>query len=68
MECSGGQVGILGTLGQVADHGQEAYTDHNYQAFFNLTVETLVRPWEKMIMNMRFTEVGLSLLSVWNAR
>ncbi|GFZ43643.1 hypothetical protein JCM24511_01363 [Saitozyma sp. JCM 24511] len=37
---------------------REAYTDHNYQAFFNLTVETLVRPWEKMIMNMRFTELG----------
>ena len=23
-----------------------------------MTVETLVRPWEKMIMNMRFTELG----------
>jgi hypothetical protein len=23
-----------------------------------MTVETLVRPWEKMIMNMRFTEVS----------
>lgn len=37
---------------------QDAFTDHNYQTFFAMTVETLVRPWEKMIMNMRFSEVS----------
>lgn len=37
---------------------QDVLTDHNYQILFNLTVETLVRPWEKMVMGMRFTEVG----------
>lgn len=36
-------------------------TEHNYQSFFNLTVETFVRPWEKMIMGMRFTEVSRDL-------
>lgn len=37
---------------------QDAFTDHNYQVFFNMTVETLVRPWEKMVMGMQFTEVS----------
>ena len=39
---------------------QDAFTDQNYQAFFNMTVEVLVRPWEKMVMGMRFTEVSCS--------
>lgn len=38
---------------------QSSFTDHNYQLFFNMTVEVLVRPWEKMVMSMKFTEVGL---------
>nr|XP_019014836.1 uncharacterized protein I206_00923 [Kwoniella pini CBS 10737]OCF53617.1 hypothetical protein I206_00923 [Kwoniella pini CBS 10737] len=37
---------------------KNAFTDHNYQTFFSLTVEVLVRPWEKMIQGMRFTELG----------
>nr|XP_018267044.1 uncharacterized protein I303_01027 [Kwoniella dejecticola CBS 10117]OBR89202.1 hypothetical protein I303_01027 [Kwoniella dejecticola CBS 10117] len=37
---------------------KNAFTDHNYQTFFSLTVEALVRPWEKMIQGMRFTELG----------
>ncbi|OCF32799.1 hypothetical protein I316_05435 [Kwoniella heveanensis BCC8398] len=37
---------------------KESLTDHNYQTFFNMTVEVLVRPWEKMILSMRFTELG----------
>jgi len=36
---------------------KDAFTDHNYQTIFNMTVEVLVRPWEKMVINMRFTEV-----------
>ncbi|WWC86365.1 uncharacterized protein L201_001241 [Kwoniella dendrophila CBS 6074] len=37
---------------------KESCTDHNYQQFFNMTVEVLVRPWEKMIQGIRFTELG----------
>lgn len=33
-------------------------TDGNYQHFFSTTVEVLVRPWEKMVAGMRFTELG----------
>ena len=39
---------------------QTSFTDHNYQLFFNMTVEVLVRPWEKMVMGMKFTEVSVS--------
>ncbi|TXT06172.1 hypothetical protein VHUM_03645 [Vanrija humicola] len=37
---------------------KDAFTDHNYQTFFNMTVETLVKPWEKMVFNMQFSELG----------
>lgn len=30
-----------------------------------MTVETLVRPWEKMVQGMRFTEVRLGAPSAW---
>nr|XP_019049350.1 hypothetical protein I302_03136 [Kwoniella bestiolae CBS 10118]OCF28280.1 hypothetical protein I302_03136 [Kwoniella bestiolae CBS 10118] len=42
----------------LVDGYKDSFTDHNYQTFFNLTVEVLVRPWEKMIQGMRFTELG----------
>ncbi|KAL7424811.1 Golgi transport complex subunit 4 [Cryptotrichosporon argae] len=42
----------------VVDGYKDALTEHNYQTFFSMTVETLVRPWEKMVMGMRFTELG----------
>ena len=39
-------------------------TDHNYQSFFNMTVESFVRPWEKYVMGMRFSEVSLFPISI----
>jgi hypothetical protein len=40
------------------DGFRSSFTDHNYQIFYTMTVETLVRPWEKMVMGMGFTELG----------
>ncbi|OWZ50483.1 hypothetical protein J010_06383 [Cryptococcus neoformans] len=37
---------------------RESFTEHNFQTFFSLAVEVLVRHWEKMILSMRFTELG----------
>lgn len=34
------------------------FTDNNYQLFFGLALDVLVRPWEKLIMIMKFTELG----------
>jgi hypothetical protein len=36
---------------------QDTLTDANYQSFFGMTVESFVRPWEKYVMGMRFSEV-----------
>ncbi|ELU36392.1 COG4 transport domain-containing protein [Rhizoctonia solani AG-1 IA] len=35
-----------------------SYKVKNYRAFFALAVEVVVRPWEKYIMGMKFTELG----------
>ncbi|KAG8728108.1 hypothetical protein FRC11_011804 [Ceratobasidium sp. 423] len=36
----------------------DTLTEENYRAFFALAVEVVVRPWEKYIMGMKFTELG----------
>ncbi|KIR35473.1 hypothetical protein I352_01748 [Cryptococcus deuterogattii MMRL2647] len=38
---------------------RETFTEHNFQTFFSLAVEVLVRHWEKMILSMRFTEASV---------
>ncbi|GHJ84675.1 hypothetical protein NliqN6_1077 [Naganishia liquefaciens] len=42
----------------LVDGYKDTLTEINYQSFFDMTVETLVRPWEKMVQGMRFTELG----------
>ncbi|KAI5454395.1 Golgi transport complex subunit 4, variant 2 [Naganishia albida] len=42
----------------LVDGYKDTLTEANYQSFFDMTVETLVRPWEKMVQGMRFTELG----------
>ncbi|KAG8999188.1 hypothetical protein FRB90_012139 [Tulasnella sp. 427] len=42
----------------LVDGFKETFTERNYRAFFSLAVEVLVRPWEKHILSMRFTELG----------
>ncbi|KZT28621.1 COG4-domain-containing protein [Neolentinus lepideus HHB14362 ss-1] len=34
------------------------FTDNNYQLFFGLALDVLIRPWEKLIMTTKFTELG----------
>lgn len=48
---------VRSIAGDPSSH-QSSFTDHNYQIFYTMTVETLVRPWEKMVMGMGFTELG----------
>ena len=43
---------------------QASFTDTNFQIFFSMMVEVMVRPWEKMVLGMRFTEVGNDVL-IW---
>ncbi|KAF9459574.1 COG4 transport protein-domain-containing protein [Collybia nuda] len=34
------------------------FTDGNYRLFFGLTLDVVLRPWEKIVMGLRFTELG----------
>ncbi|KAH7308363.1 COG4 transport protein-domain-containing protein [Rhizoctonia solani] len=44
--------------GEVVASYKDTLTEENYHAFFTLAVEAVVRPWEKYIMGMKFTELG----------
>ncbi|KDN37424.1 hypothetical protein RSAG8_10159, partial [Rhizoctonia solani AG-8 WAC10335] len=44
--------------GEVVASYKDTLTEENYRAFFALAVEVVVRPWEKYIMGMKFTELG----------
>ncbi|KAF8733396.1 COG4Hypothetical protein, partial [Rhizoctonia solani] len=44
--------------GEVVGSYKDTLTEENYRAFFALAVEVVVRPWEKYIMGMKFTELG----------
>lgn len=45
---------------------QDTLTEENYRVFFGLAVEVVVKPWEKYIMGMKFTEVRAISLSISN--
>jgi conserved oligomeric Golgi complex subunit 4 len=38
---------------------QDTFTDTNYRLFFGLALDVLLRPWEKVVISFRFTEVSL---------
>lgn len=40
------------------DSTQETFTDNNYRFFFGLAVDVVLRPWEKMLTGLKFTEVS----------
>ncbi|KAG8686257.1 hypothetical protein FRC09_014253 [Ceratobasidium sp. 395] len=44
--------------GEVVGTYKNTLTEENYRTFFALAVEVVVRPWEKYIMGMKFTELG----------
>jgi hypothetical protein len=36
---------------------QNTFTESNYRLFFGLALDVLLRPWEKIVMGSKFTEV-----------
>lgn len=42
-----------------ADHTQDTLTDNNFALLFGLVLDTILRPWEKHILTLRFSEVSL---------
>jgi hypothetical protein len=37
---------------------QDTFTEGNYRLIFGLALDVLLRPWEKFIIGLRFSEVG----------
>lgn len=37
---------------------QELFTEANYSMFFSLALDTLIRPWEKFVLAMKYSEVS----------
>ncbi|KAF8652758.1 hypothetical protein AX16_004254 [Volvariella volvacea WC 439] len=40
------------------DGYKDTFTESNYRIFFGLVLDVLLRPWEKLITGMKFTELG----------
>jgi len=41
----------------LVDGAQDSFTDSNFRVFFGLTLDVVLRPWEKLMVTFRFTEV-----------
>ncbi|KIY51144.1 COG4-domain-containing protein [Fistulina hepatica ATCC 64428] len=37
---------------------KDVFTDVNYRTFFGLTLDLLIRPWERFVLSFKFTELG----------
>lgn len=35
------------------------FSDSNYRLFFGLVLDVLLKPWEKMVMTFKYSDVGL---------
>lgn len=42
----------------LVDGYKETFTESNYRLFFGLTLDVVLRPWEKYILTLKFTELG----------
>ena len=38
---------------------QDIFTESNFRLFFGLALDVLVRPWEKFVMALKYSEVGI---------
>lgn len=38
---------------------QDTFSEGNYRLFIGLALDVLLRPWEKFVMSLKYTEVGL---------
>ncbi|KAI0050041.1 COG4-domain-containing protein [Auriscalpium vulgare] len=42
----------------LVDGYKETFTESNYRLFFGLALDVLIRPWEKFVVGMRYSELG----------
>jgi len=38
-------------------HQQDTFTESNYRLFFGLALDVILKPWEKAVLNLKYTEV-----------
>ena len=43
---------------------QDTFSEGNYRLFIGLALDVLLRPWEKFVMSLKYTEVGLRRLTI----
>jgi conserved oligomeric Golgi complex subunit 4 len=36
---------------------QDTLTENNYRLFFGLALDVLIRPWEKLVLGLKYNEV-----------
>lgn len=42
----------------LVDGYKDTFTDNNYRLFFDLALDVLLRPWEKFMLNFKYSELG----------
>ncbi|ETW85599.1 hypothetical protein HETIRDRAFT_470679 [Heterobasidion irregulare TC 32-1] len=42
----------------LVDGYKDTFTESNYRLFFGLALDVLIRPWEKIVMGLRYSELG----------
>lgn len=42
---------------------QDTFSEANYRLFIGLVLDVLLKPWEKTVMSLKYTEVNFSLIS-----
>lgn len=42
----------------LVDGYKDTFTESNYRLFFGLALDVLIRPWEKLVMGLRYSELG----------
>ncbi|KAI0303459.1 COG4-domain-containing protein [Multifurca ochricompacta] len=42
----------------LVDGYKDALTENNYRLFFGLALDVLIRPWEKLVLNQKYNELG----------
>jgi len=42
----------------VMDGYKEVFSENNYRLFFNMTLDVILRPWEKHTVSLKYTELG----------
>ena len=38
-------------------HRQDTFTESNYRLFFGLALDVILKPWEKAVLSLKYTEV-----------